>query len=869
MADTGFPLRSPVHENRLSNGLRLLVCEDRRAPVVAIVTHVRAGYFDESDEEVGISHVLEHMFFKGTDRRGPGDMARETKALGGYLNAGTIYDRTSYYTVVPASGLAEALDIQADALIHSVIDTDELERELRVIIQEAKRKLDSPAAVAHETLFETMFDRHRIRRWRIGTEEGLSRLGREDVVRFYRNRYTASDIVLCIAGDVDAAAVFAQVERHYGGMPPTAVPRERGPDEPARTGFRFRETRGDIQQTHLEWGWHSPGTLHPDTPVLDVLALVLGQGRASRLFRGVREAGLVTRISASDYTPGDIGIFGIEAVCMPDDAHAALDATYAEVEALRADGVRDAEVERARNVLEARMIRRFETVEGQAATLAEWQALGDWRLLEHYWSRVMSVSADDLGAAARHYLDGACATVLVYAPDKAPAVTWQPGPAAGPARSHAATVDTAGPASTVHRRTVSGRSDDGARFFESDGVHIVVASRREVPLVSLAYALAGGASEEDAARAGLTALMARTTVKGTRGRTAAQLAEAVEALGGAVSPGVGPDALEWSLTVPSRHLERGLDLLTDVALNASFPEVELERERKAALSEIDLLRDDMHRYPHRLFFEAAFEGDAYGLPLVAAEAMLRETATPAVTAWHDHVVRARPSTLLIVGDVDADSVAALAAGFAAGQRPALPPEPESAAWPRVSKQNVAERDTAQTALVLGYPGPPRNHPDVDALRVLAAAVAGLGGPLFEELRSRRTLAYAVSTSMIARRRAGAFVAYIGTSPEREDEARAGLIEQLGRLREELLEEAEIERTRRYMIGTRQIRLQTNGAVLGELAGALLLGSGLAELREWEARIHAVTAERIRDAAATWFDDTRIVEGVVRGRGRGR
>jgi zinc protease len=124
-----------VRREVLPNGLTLLVQEDRSAPVVAVVTHVKAGFFDEPDRWTGISHVLEHMFFKGTGRRGVGAIARETKSAGGYLNASTSYDHTSYFTVLPASGLRAALDIQSDALRHSVIDAVELARELQVIIQ--------------------------------------------------------------------------------------------------------------------------------------------------------------------------------------------------------------------------------------------------------------------------------------------------------------------------------------------------------------------------------------------------------------------------------------------------------------------------------------------------------------------------------------------------------------------------------------------------------------------------------------------------------------------------------------------------------------------------------------------------------------
>src|SRR5204862_5569360 len=194
-----------VVRSKLANGLTVLIRRDRSAPVVAIVTFVSAGYFDETDDIIGIAHVLEHMYFKGTPTRGVGEIAKQTKAVGGYLNAGTIYDHTSYYTVLPASGFAQGLDVQADAYARSLIDADELAREMEVIIQEAKRKADNPGAVATETLYELLHDKHRMRRWRIGREPGLRAFTRELMYAFYRNFYRPGNTILSISGDVDPA----------------------------------------------------------------------------------------------------------------------------------------------------------------------------------------------------------------------------------------------------------------------------------------------------------------------------------------------------------------------------------------------------------------------------------------------------------------------------------------------------------------------------------------------------------------------------------------------------------------------------------------------------------------------------------------
>ncbi len=405
----------------LDNGLTVVVREDHSADVVAIVTYVKAGYFDEPDDRVGISHVLEHMYFKGTPTRAPGVIAQQTKAAGGYLNAATIYDHTSYYTVVPGSAFAEGLAIQSDALLNSVIDEQELAKELEVIVQEAKRKLDNPAAVARETLYEVMFDRHRMRRWRIGTEGQLRRFSRADVRGFFETHYRGGNVILVVAGAVDADTTLRAVAQHYAGLRPGAAPRERGPQEPEWRGLRWRELAGDVKQTRIEIGWRTQPLRHPDTPALDLLAIVLGLGRASRLYRRVRDAGLASVVMAHNYTPTELGVFGVSAEVNPEDARPALHAIFETVSDV-CGSIGYEELARAQSILEARMLRSLETMEGQANFLAEWQSLGDWRLGIEYLERLMSLQPVQLEEAARKYLARDRAGVVAYRPADVPQI---------------------------------------------------------------------------------------------------------------------------------------------------------------------------------------------------------------------------------------------------------------------------------------------------------------------------------------------------------------------------------------------------------------------------------------------------------------
>jgi len=863
-----------VQKTVLPNGLTVLIRRDTSAPVVAIVTHVRAGYFDETDDVAGIAHVLEHMFFKGTDRRGVGDISKETKGSGGYLNAHTIYDETVYFTVLPSSGFAAGLDIQADAYANSVIEAGELAKELEVIIQEAKRKTDNPSALAVETLYEILHDAHRMRRWRIGHEAGLRALDRDAMMKFYRNFYRPSNTILSIVGEIDPDEALAQVTRLYGSLPDAEPVRDPGPEEPHHANLRYRELSGDISQSQVVIGWRTADTLHQDTPVLDVAAHLLAAGRASRLYRALRERQLVSSVSAYNYSPTQLGVFVVHAETPPDKVIDATRGAWEQIRSLREEAIDPLEMERVRRVFEARWMRRFESMEGQATYLAEWEALGSWRMGDEYYDRFMSVTGEEIHEVASRYLSPDRAGVVVYRPQESPQVAASAGELLDKIVSVKTDPleplpprDIPGPVQPASAPRLESMEAGVSVFRTSSGMPILVRPRRGSPIVHIAVHAPGGVRDESPETNGLTTLAMRTTLKGTARRTASQIAEDSEMLGGSIGTSVGSESFGWAMSVPVQHLEAAVELLADVVYDAVIPDDALETERAVALADVAAIRDDMFRYPMRLVMSGAYGAHPYSLSPLGTEESLRGASVEDVRQWYRGRLLGSPLVVGIVGDVDEKDAARLIAHALSGVRPSVHSNIEPPVWPSDKRICVESREKAQTALAMAFRGPSRNDDRRFAVQLIATIASGLGGRFFDELRDRQSLAYTVHAYTSERQLAGMFLAYIATSPEKEETAREGLLREFTRLRDEEVTEDELQRAQRYTVGSNAIRQESSAAILGDMLDAWMFGSGLHELEEHDARILAVTREQILRAARDFFDPARRVEGVIRGVGK--
>lgn len=862
-----------VRKEVLGNGLTLLVQPDRSAPVVAVVTHVKAGFFDEPDRWTGISHVLEHMFFKGTPRRGVGAIARETKSAGGYLNASTTYDHTTYFTVLPASGLATALDIQSDALRNSMIDADELARELQVIIQEAKRKLDTPSAVAYETLHEVMFDRHRIRRWRIGHEDQLARLTRDDLWGYYRSRYVPERTIVAIVGDIDADRALALARAAYGDWPAAAGAVDRSPDEAEHREVRARTLRGDVSQAELVLGWRAVPPLHADSTALDLAAAVLGSGRGSWLYRSLREPGIVTWAAAHNYAPTELGVFSVSGELRPEQLEAAVAGVAETIARLTLTGPTEDDLERASTLVRARWARRLESMEGRASALASAEALEDVGLLDREYARLAEIDVSEVREVAARYL----------APDAVAGVAYLPSGAGGDltsdslATAFAVTeLRTAGSVGSprVHARPAAParpKPEHGVSVTRLPGADLLVYRKTGVPLVTLGLHVPR-LRFDPPGQAGLGSLLVRAAARGAGDFDAAALAFAFERLGGTLATTSLTDSLGFGASVLVEHLGEAAALLDTVFMHPHLRDADITAERGLMAAEAERVADDMFRYPFQLAFSAAFGERGYGLPVGGLPETLPAIAPEDVRAWHRAaLLEARP-VVIAVGDVEPERASDELAGIYAARPPIQAVElSEPVPWLAAgdSPARVVPRDKAQAALAMAFPGPSRRQREHAAAQVWGAIASGLGGRLFEALRDRRSLAYTVLASAWQKARGGALVTYIATSPEREDEAREQMLVELERFADEPVANTELRQAVSYLAGQAEVSRQNAASIVGEILDCWFAAGSLEEMSDPGAPFRAVTAEDVQRLAASSLDPGKRAEGVVRGTGATR
>ncbi len=825
----------------LPNGLILLVQEDRSAPVASVQAWVNTGSIHEGQHiGAGLSHLLEHMLFKGTETRSTNAIAQSVQDEGGYINAYTSFDRTVYWIDVPKAGLHTAIDLLADACMNSTLPAEEFVKEQEVIRREFAMVADDPDRVNSQQLFTTAYRQHPYQHPVIGHLDTFNALTRDEVMAYYKARYVPNNIVFVVVGDVDAAAVLGQLETFFAPHPRRALPPVFLPAEPPQLGRRVSHKKFPTELSRSALSWHIPNVTHPDVPALDVLATVLGDGRSSRLYQRVREQKRLAHfISAFSYVPAEPGLFGVDVTADPDKREAAETATLEIIAEISRDGISAPELAKAKRVILSNQMNALVTMRGQASDLgSNWLLTGNLDFSRDYLDAVQRVRPEDIAHVARRYLHDDNLTLVTLDPEN----------------------EQATPEATVVRQ-----AGEIQKFTLSNGLRLLVREDSRLPLVYLDAVFRGGLLAETAADNGLTKLFSRVLLKGTTTRTAEQIAEEVESVGGSIGSEAGNNSFSVSMEMMQPDLNLGLEILADVLLHPSLPAEVIEREKVIQAAAIKAEDEHLTSVARNLLRAQMFGSHPYALRTSGSAESVARLDRAALEAFRRQHLVADNAVLAVFGNVEAETVRArveaLFADLPAGQDALRTPPPA----PALTESRAVERfeQKEQAVLMIGYPGTTVGSPDRYALELIDEASSDLGSRFFIRIREELGLAYFVGSSQMVGLAPGMFTFYVGTDPLKVEQVRAAFAGEIAKLAADGLTEQELVRAKKKLLGKQAIAYQSNASLAYSAALDELYGLGYLNYKEMAAQLEAVTLAQAREVARRYFHEQPSVTVVVR------
>lgn len=821
-----------------ANGLTALLTPRRHLPVVSVQVWVRTGSIHEQEFlGAGISHLLEHMVFKGTQEYSGRQLGERVPELGGSWNAYTSTDRTVYHIEGPSAHWREFLHLLTQLVFFPTFPEDEFERERDVIRREMSMYDDDPQDAAYRALVNTLYKIHPRRLPVIGNRAAFDALTHADMVAYHRRRYTPGNVFVVVAGDVDAADFGSAVEAELGALaaaPCVDVPL---PQEPRQWGPRLHRCEFAQPTSTLMLGWRVPHSNHPDAAPLAMLASILNNGRSAWLYRHFHdELGLAHDISV---------------VSFPERSGESTLVLEADVDVENRDRLRDAILEwmrelpkadfeaarrrACRQMLTARL-RSLASVQGLAAGLGmAWHLTRNGHCPEEWDAALQRVSAADISRVAEAYLCN---------PDRLVEVSVDPE------GSHAKSEDAA----------AAGGMEPPQEHVLPNGLRVVVRRDAALPMVHATLAVRAGAPTETAQTAGINSLLSECILKGTTSRTAQQLAEEMEDLGGAISGSAGNN----TITLSSRSLAADADammaLLADAALHPIFPQEAVETEKKAMLADVLDAQEDPAAVAFRRLRIMCYGEVSYGNHRDGTEKSIPLLSREALLAHHARIMCAGNAVLALAGDMEPEQMLQLAAahfgsmpvGVAVQGVPTPPQQPGD---------ETLALGKEQAVLVVAMPALTATSAELPQQLIFEEWCRDMSGPIFDEIREKRGLAYyAAATSLLGMDR-GNLCFYLGTAPERVEEARAALCEVLERLAEQAMPAEALERTRATALAGRLLSLQSCGKQCSSMAVNTLLGSGADYNDRLPELIRAITPQHMQsfirrvlapNAVRTWI-----------------
>lgn len=842
---------SPANEilTRLPNGLLVYIIRDARFPLVCTRLYVRAGSATEDPAQAGISHVLEHMVFKGTSHRPKGQVARDVESKGGYLNAATSFDKTWYITDMPAAYWRTGMDVVKDMAFQATLDPAELAAEKDVVISELMRGEDSPMRKLFENMQTAALKNTPYGRPIIGFEDSIRKLTAADLAAYVKKWYQPQNMMLLVAGDIEPREVLEYSQKLFGGLANSsdlavADPLDLG--EAAKGSPKLEITRGPWNKVYLGLAMPCPGLRDLRSVDLDVLAWLLGGDATSILYKKYKyDKQLVDSISASNMSLDRAGLFTIVATLDADKVEEFWQGLTADLGALAAANFKDDAIARAKLNLEDSMDRAGETLNG----LASWRGsiqfdLGGAQAEENLRFAQRNVDKGQLQAAIDDWLDSRQVRVRVLAPEKARLPDFEE-----------ALLRNWPPAAQVSGEVQAGMGGKAEIIELAGGCRLALLPDNSAPYIAIDLLMPGGNAMLAPDQQGLADLTARLLTAGSGDMSAPALERWLAERATGLSAHAGIQTFGISMNGPARFAGELFPMFRNVLFKPRFDPGEFSREinnMKAAITQ----RDDrplsymFSRIPPFLFPDQPYGYDNLG--------SLESLATFNQVKVRDFWARqgGQPWALAICGSFDREEAIRFGQSLAAPHMRGF--EPAKPVWDVRTELKLTMPGRNQAHLMRIFRTVPPTDPDAPGLMLLQAAIAGQSGILFTELRDKEGLGYTVTAFNRPMPLAGYLAFYIGTTPDKIPQAESGFDRVIEQLKKEPLAHETLKLAANQLLGDYIRGRQSLASRAGEAAIDLALGRPLNFEMELIEKAAKLTPEDVHRIANKFLVDPYMV-----------
>lgn len=830
---------------KLPNGQTIIVQEVKNNPIVTIDTWVKTGSVNETDANSGVAHFLEHLFFKGTKLHPAGEFDRILESKGAVVNAATSKDFTHYYLTIPSEFFDKAMELHADMLTNPQIPRKELEKERKVVLEEISKDGNTPSKIVYENLNDMMYTHHPYKRRVIGSADVISTIRREEILDYFNNFYSPSNMVTLVVGDVDTAHAVQKVSEYFNQDLKKVTKKTYKKESPLQSQKRKVEYL-DTQSGYMMIGFRGAEINSCDTYALDVLSQILGGGKSSRFFKNIKEQkGLAYSISASNGSFRDDGIFFVTANFTPASEEKLEKAIFNEISSIKKYGVTEEELNVAKKSIEQDTYYARESTSNIASELGYIMALtGNPDFYKNYISNIKKVTAHDVQAVANKYLGVNKSAVSLALPKGSEKVVEKQ--------------------ITKHNAQKVSENSGITKYLVDNKSTLLVNSHKNNDIIAITIAIRGGEFLEE--KIGEGTLAAGTLLKGTKKYSSQELAQLMEENGIKISPACSEDYFTIDVQTTTAQIDLTLDILDEILNNPLFDDYEIEKKRTELLSKIRQSRDVPMNIAKENFMTMIFENSVYSHTNKVLEKYLPSVTRENVASYYNRILDSKNIVVSVNGDVaDEKMIDTFGLILHEKRQPAFKYSDYKVTKLTAPKtQNVNIKDLQTAWLLYGWQtSGVSDRKDFVTLKVINTILGGgMSSRLYKNLREADGLAYQLGSTYVPHALGGSFITFIGTNPNTLNYSKDKIKKEVERLKMEFVSDSELRDAKDRLKGSFIIALETNSEKSSVTGLFETIGLGYDFLPTYVKMIDEVTASDIIRVANKYFNNI-YVESTVR------